>query len=69
MTTVQMKISGMSCGHCVGAVQKALARVAGVEVEKVEIGSATIRFDPATVTMQAVRDAVEDTGYEVVEAA
>lgn len=69
MTTVTMKISGMSCGHCVGAVRKAFANVQGVEVDKVEIGSATVRFDPAAVTMESLRAAVEDQGYQVVETA
>lgn len=69
MDTVRMKISGMSCGHCVGAVRNALSKVKGVEVDDVIIGSATVRIDPAAVTIEALRDAVEDTGYEVVEAA
>lgn len=68
MTTLNLRISGMNCGHCVGAVQKALAKVDGVEVGKVEIGSAAIRLDPARATIDAVRSAVEDAGYEVVEA-
>lgn len=28
-STIELKISGMSCGHCVAAVQKALSSVAG----------------------------------------
>jgi copper chaperone len=69
METVRMQISGMSCGHCVHSVKQALAAVPGVTVNNVEIGSATVQVDPAQVPLQALKDAVEDQGYEVVEAA
>ena len=35
----------MSCGHCVKAVDKALQQLAGVTVDHVAIGSATVSFD------------------------
>ena len=69
MTTLTMKINGMSCGHCVHAVTKALGAVPGVEVDKVEIGSAIVRFDPSTVHVERLKDVVEDEGYEVLETA
>ena len=64
MTTI--KISGMSCGHCVTAVQKALAGVPGVAVHDVKIGSATIIIDPATSSLAAAEAAIEAAGYDVV---
>lgn len=69
MNTVTLTIDGMSCGHCVAAVRNALARVTGVEVGDVRIGNATVAIDPAIVTIDALRDAVEDAGYAVVETA
>ncbi|MFB3132331.1 MAG: cation transporter, partial [Rhodothermales bacterium] len=42
-----LQIEGMSCGHCVKAVQGALEAVEGVEVHAVEIGTAQISYDPA----------------------
>jgi copper ion binding protein len=69
MTKMTMRIDGMSCGHCIHAVSKALGALPGVEVDKVEIGSATVRFDPAATPFDRIRDAVEDQGYQVVEAA
>ena len=61
-----IKIKGMSCDHCVRAVTEALEGVGGVENVSVslEMGSAT--FDEnGSVNMEAVRDAVEDAGYEI----
>lgn len=61
MTTV--KISGMSCGHCVMGVKKALSAVPGIENLNVEIGSA--KFE-GQVDIEAVKNAIEEEGYEVV---
>ncbi|MCC7195971.1 MAG: heavy-metal-associated domain-containing protein [Gemmatimonadaceae bacterium] len=64
-----MRIEGMSCGHCVKAVSKALGALPGVAVDKVEVGSATVTFDPGATPAERVRRAVEDEGYRVVGAA
>jgi copper chaperone len=65
MESATLQITGMSCGHCVGAVRGALAALKGVEVQDVTIGRAALRFDPAVVTREAIVDAIEDQGYEV----
>jgi copper chaperone CopZ len=67
MESMTMRIDGMSCAHCVRAVRDALADVRGVEVERVDVGEATVRFDPADVRAQQVMDAVRDAGYEPVD--
>jgi copper chaperone len=63
MERVTLAISDMSCGHCVGAVTKALRDLPGVKVEKVSIGSAVLAVDPAVTPVDAVARAVEDAGY------
>jgi len=65
MERAKLEIGGMSCGHCVQAVSHALRGVAGLQVEKVEIGNATVGFDPAVVSRAAITRAVEDEGYTV----
>jgi copper chaperone CopZ len=62
-----MKIGGMSCGHCVSSVDKALKKLDGVQVESVAIGTATVSYDPSAVSEQRITDAVADEGYSVVE--
>lgn len=69
MTQLTMQIGGMSCGHCVGAVTKALKELAGVAVEQVAIGSATVTYDPTTISVDAITKAVEEEGYPVRSAA
>ena len=66
MDTTTINISGMSCGHCVAAVQKALAAVPGVSVLDVKIGSASIAIDPATNSLAAAQAAIDAAGYDVV---
>ena len=67
MERVTMNIDGMSCGHCVRSVESALAELAGVTVEQVQVGQATVSYDPATVSTSRIAQAVEDEGYTVVE--
>ena len=66
MVSLKIEIEGMSCGHCVGAVQRALGEVDGVIVEEVAVGSATVTYDPAKTSVDAVSKAVEKAGYAVV---
>ncbi len=60
-----LKISGMSCHHCVRAVEEALSGVDGVEVIHVEIGSAEVAYDPEHVDSARLVEAVEEEGYGV----
>ncbi len=61
MTVV--KISGMSCNHCVMGVKKALSAVPGLENLDVKIGEA--RFE-GNADIAKVKEAIEEEGYEVV---
>ncbi len=67
MASVTIGINGMSCGHCVAAVSKALAAVPGVTVEAVKIGSATIAIDPAVGSLAAAETAIDAAGYDVAK--
>ena len=62
-----IKIKGMSCNHCVLAVQKALAGIDGVTNVNVDLEKGEAAFDEAApVDMNTVREAVKKAGYEVV---
>lgn len=68
MERLRLDITGMSCDHCVRAVREALAGVDGAQVESVEIGSATVTYDPARTSPDAIADAVSDEGYAAARA-
>lgn len=65
MQHATFEISGMSCGHCVKAVDKALTALEGVTVEQVVVGQAAVAFDPARVEARHIADAIADAGYQV----
>lgn len=67
MERVTLKVGGMSCGHCVKAVEKALTGVEGAAAEQVQIGQATVAYDPAKTNVGAIIDAVADAGYDALE--
>src|SRR4051812_33525303 len=56
---VDLAISGMSCASCAARVEKALAGVAGVDLAAVNFATetATVHYDPARVTTDAMRTA------------
>ena len=64
MKHLSIHIDGMSCSGCVNSVRKALARIPGVEVDQVEIGMATVAYDPAVTDPARVRAAIEQAGYQ-----
>lgn len=65
MERVSLTIEGMSCGHCVRAVDQVLKGLSGVEVEHVGIGSAVVAYDPTIVTPERIQGAISEEGYEV----
>jgi copper chaperone CopZ len=69
MSHTTLKISGMSCGHCVMAVRKALEGLHGVTVEQVSVGAATVAHDPAVITTEQLVEAVSEAGYDAAPVA
>jgi len=65
MERTTIEIGGMSCGHCVARVTKALNDVSGVDVEQVRVGTATVLFDPSATSEAKIAEAIEDQGYSV----
>jgi copper chaperone len=65
MTSTHLTIEGMSCAHCVSAVQTALRNTPGVKTASVEIGSADVDYDESAVSPQQLADAVSEEGYQV----
>ena len=64
MENTTIRINGMSCGHCVAAVRRALESLEGVTVDSVSVGEASVRYEPGTVTPVQIANAIRDEGYE-----
>ncbi|QSO50461.1 heavy-metal-associated domain-containing protein [Alicyclobacillus curvatus] len=67
MTTTTFAVKGMTCGGCVNSVTKALKNVPGVEDTNVDLAGAqaTVTFDETKTNLDALKEAVEDAGYDV----
>lgn len=65
MERIKLSISGMTCGHCRGRVEKALKGLNGVSVESLDLKSAVVSIDSSRVSTPAISKAVADAGYEV----
>lgn len=63
--TVTLAVTGMSCGGCAGSVQRALAQHPGVRSAAVNLAqeSATVEFDAAATTPDALAETVRAAGY------
>ena len=62
----EFKIDGMSCSHCVMAVEKELDKL-DVKKKKVEIGSVKIEFDPDKVSEEDINNSIREAGYTVIK--
>ncbi|MEK4012735.1 MULTISPECIES: copper chaperone CopZ [Peribacillus] len=67
MENVTLNVSGMSCGHCVNAVEGNVGKLTGVESVKVhlEAGTVDVSFDNEKVSLEKIKETIDDQGYEV----
>lgn len=66
VTTVY-QVTGMTCGHCEGAVSEEISEIAGVtSVEAVAATGRVTVTSKAPLAEEAVRAAVDEAGYELV---
>jgi copper chaperone CopZ len=71
MSTTTVLVSGMTCEHCVKAVTEELTSLDGVESVAVDLvtdgASAVTIISRTPLEAEAVRQAVDEAGYAVVE--
>lgn len=67
MNTIQLSVTGMTCGGCVNSVQNVLAALPGVQSVDVTLnpGQANVVYDPARIVPAALVQAVIDAGFGV----
>ena len=69
MRKVTLSVAGMSCAHCKAAVEKELDGLAGVVGSNADFegGTVEVRYDEARVSMNDLRSAVVEAGYQVMD--
>jgi len=64
---LDLPIGGMHCAGCVARVEKVLQSLPGVQAAQVNLATetATLHYEPATVRLDQVVKAVQESGYQV----
>ncbi|RAP23543.1 copper resistance protein CopZ [Brevibacillus laterosporus] len=67
MENIILQVQGMSCNHCVQAIEKAVGKLDGVSSVKVKLSEAEVDvvFDSAKITVEEIKEAIDDQGYDV----
>lgn len=67
MSSIILKVEGMSCNHCVNTVEKAMKEL-GAE-GKVNLASklVEVEYDESKLSVEAIKEAIEEQGYDVVQ--
>lgn len=66
LSTVELKVSGMTCSGCAVSVRNALLEIPGVASAFVdhEAGRATVQYDPVRASTTQLIKAINKTGYK-----
>ena len=67
MEKIEIKIEGMTCGHCSMSVTNELATLQGVSNVKVDHASGTAVVEAEGVSTEQLSEAVSEAGYRAVE--
>lgn len=63
-----LPVVGMACAACAGSVERKLNSLKGVTNASVNLvgRSALVDYDPAQVTLEAMKQALNDIGFDLV---
>lgn len=65
MSNIVLKVEGMTCGHCVKAVEGAVQNAGASGKVDLESKTVSIKYDESKVSLDAIKEAIEDQGYDV----
>jgi len=67
MENVTLSVQGMSCGHCVKAVEGSVGALKGISSVKVDLKAAKVdvEFNDQEVSLNQIKETIEDQGYDV----
>lgn len=67
MENVTLNVTGMTCGHCVKAVEGSVGALNGVNEVKVNLVDAqvAVAYDAAQVSVAQLKETIEEQGFDV----
>ncbi|MBY0012166.1 copper ion binding protein [Paenibacillus typhae] len=66
MKNETLHVEGMSCGHCVKSVEGAVKNIGADAKVNLEKKTVEVVFDESSVTLEAIKNTIEEQGYDVV---
>lgn len=66
MTKVTLNVEGMSCGHCVNSVEKALKEIGAAGKVDLNAKKVEVEYDDSVLNQDVIKEAIEEQGYDVV---
>ena len=68
MTTITLKIGGMTCAACSAGIERVLKKMAPVQSAQVNLATerATVTYDESALSFPQIREAIEHLGFTVV---
>jgi copper chaperone len=69
MQTATIRIKGMTCMGCVNSIKNILKNIPGIAQSEVTLdpAQATIQYDPAHTSLNQLKEAIIDAGFEVMD--
>ncbi|HEY8606163.1 MAG TPA: cation transporter [Noviherbaspirillum sp.] len=64
----ELKVEGMSCGHCIGAVTRSVQELDAAARVEVDLAQQKVRV-ATSASLDAVQAAIADAGYPVLSGA
>lgn len=63
-----LKVTGMSCAHCVNSVESSVGELQGVSSVKVDLanGEVAVNYDNSKTSLGEIKETIEEQGYDVV---
>lgn len=66
--TTTVKVTGMTCGHCVASVREEISEIPGVNAVDVDLATGTVTIESSrAVDPAAIKSAVEEAGYQLAD--
>lgn len=67
---IELKVTGMTCGHCEAKIQEAVSKLPGVKKVTASRTSQTVTIQPdksESLNLRTVKETIESLGYLITE--
>jgi copper chaperone len=66
MATLTLQVEGMSCNHCVNAVETALKEIGASGKVDLAARKVEVTYDETSLNADKIKEAIEEQGYDVI---